>query len=82
MDALSNLKLRKPDISSILSKKHDQIKSVKREHIKEILLRNIRKQYTSGDAAEDELDITVGRELDKFLEKNPHSINAKDLAAF
>ena len=42
MDAQNNLKLRRPDRSRMLQKVHENQKSVKRDHIKDILIQNFR----------------------------------------
>jgi hypothetical protein len=89
MDVQINLKLRRSDRSTLLLRKHDEEKSVKREHIRGILVQNFHRRF--GKVGETnplatgynfEAEKVVHEEAVKFLTHNPHSINSKDLARF
>lgn len=86
MDAQINLKLRRSDRSSLLIRKHEDEKTIKRDHIRDILIQNFQRRY--GNPGEQKIsnegffesDRVILEETIKFLKLNPHSINSKDLA--
>jgi len=88
MDAQINLKLRRSDRSTILLRKHEDEKSIKRDHIRDMLIQNFNRRF--GRPGEHkptnqgyyESDKVILEEATKFLKLHPRSINSKDLARF
>jgi len=88
MDAQINLKLRRSDRSTLLLRKHEEEKSHKRNHIREMLIQNFYRRFgLPGETKQTnegyfESDRIIQDETNKFLSKNSHAINSKDLAIF
>lgn len=88
MDAQINLKLRRSDRSTLLIRKHEEEKSHKRNHIRDILIQNFHRRFgLPGETKQTnegyfESDKIIQEETSKFLKQNPHAINSKDLALF
>lgn len=87
MDVQMNLKLRRSDRSAVLLRKHEDTKSIKREHIKEILIQNFHRHYhkPGNDMQGPEFiqcEKMISDETNQFLKQNSHAVNSKDLAKF
>jgi len=82
-----NLKLRTTDRSALLLRKHEDSKSLKREHIREILIQNFLRHYCQpGTPIEGPEFIAcekmISDETIQFLKENSHGVNSKELAKF
>ena len=77
---MDNLKLRRQDLTSLLTKNHEALKTYKREHIRDILIKNFRRQFRIEDSS-DKLDKVLTEELNAFF-ASTKQIHAKDLAKF
>ena len=77
---MENLKLRRQDLTSLLTKNHEQLKTFKREHIRDIITKNLRRQFMIDERSKD-LDKVLTAELNKFFASSK-TINAKDLVTF
>lgn len=87
MDVQLNLKLRTTDRSALISRKHEDSKSLKREHIREILIQNFLRHYCKpGTPIEGPEFIAcekmISDETIQFLKQNSHAVNSKELAKF
>ncbi len=68
-------------------RKHEDSKSLKREHIKEILIQNFLRHYCKPDEEIQGSEFIIcekmiNDETNQFLRQNPHAINSKELAKF
>lgn len=77
---MDNLKLRKQDLTSLLTKNHETIKTFKRENIRDIVIQNFRRQFRIEQSS-DKLDKMLTEELNAFFASNKQ-ISAKDLSQF
>ena len=89
MNVQLSLQLRKSDRKiQIITQSHESQKLSKREHIRELLIKNffnkyLRDQLSPRDGKKDySIQNQVQIEIDNFMKANPHSINSGALAAF
>jgi hypothetical protein len=89
MNVQLSLQLRKSERKiQIISQNHETQKLSKREHIRELLIKNffnkyLRDQISPRNGKKDySMQNQVQIEIDNFMKANPHSINSAALAAF
>ena len=88
MDAQRNLKLRRSERNTLLMKsKHEDAKTLKRDHIKDIIVSQFSRRYQSRSTAADQTQLLqqerlIQDEAATFVRNNPQAINSKDLSTF